>query len=90
MKRSRSFVAGLLISLAGSACKDEVVQPLPPPDQDLYVFANGCFSVAASASSGGSPRWLAPTQTRLEYAATATEPTNGSRFFMKASDLGTY
>lgn len=90
MKRSRSFVAGLLISLAGSGCKDEVVQPLPPPDQDLYVFANGCFSVAASASSEGSPRWLAPTQTRLEYAATATEPTNGSRFFMKASDLGTY
>jgi hypothetical protein len=57
----------------------------PGPELDVHRFANGCWSLA----DGNSLDWL--TRSGDAYAFTPdTIPEDAARFFMKASDLGTY
>ncbi|MCX4241989.1 amidohydrolase family protein [Paraliomyxa miuraensis] len=52
----------------------------PPAELDVHVFANGCYSIHAG------DEWLA----RASDEAFGFAGGGASRFFMKASDLGTY
>jgi len=60
------------------------------PEGGINDFANGCVTVASSLSDGGERRWLRATADGQGYGFEATSAEGGSRFFMKASDLGTY
>ncbi|PRQ05462.1 Membrane dipeptidase [Enhygromyxa salina] len=54
-----------------------------PPELDTYGFANGCFTVRSDDT------WLTASSSGDAYAFAASEDA-AARFFMKASDLGTY
>jgi microsomal dipeptidase-like Zn-dependent dipeptidase len=53
------------------------------PQLDTYGFANGCYSVRSADT------WLAPNVSGDGYEFSA-DANAAARFFMKASDLGTY
>lgn len=57
---------------------DETGEPVP---LDVGAFANGCWSVRSG------DEWLSRTASNEGYALA---PEGAARFFMKASDLGTY
>lgn len=54
-----------------------------PPQLDVDGFANGCFSISSDAG------WLA-TSGDDGFAFSAAGSSDAAKFFMKASDLGTY
>lgn len=56
-----------------------------PSGPDLYTFANGCFVL-----SDAKQRVLAKNAAGDGYAFAEGDAASASRFFMKASDLGTY
>ncbi|MBN4049490.1 hypothetical protein JYT86_00360 [bacterium AH-315-N03] len=79
-----------LLGLAGLSCTAPVERPPPPPSDGIYGFAGGCYAIDATDPGSTDTRWLVPSETgeAFEFAARTVE--SGSRFFMKASDLGTY
>ncbi|HVI02952.1 MAG TPA: hypothetical protein VM869_29845, partial [Enhygromyxa sp.] len=54
-----------------------------PPELDTFGFANGCYTVRSGDT------WLRPTSNGAAFEFGA-EQAGAARFFMKASDLGTY
>jgi microsomal dipeptidase-like Zn-dependent dipeptidase len=54
-----------------------------PPELDTFGFVNGCYSVRSGDT------WLAATASGENYEFSSDQAA-ASRFFMKASDLGTY
>lgn len=80
-----------LVALVSAGCADEVPFVLgdPPVDEGVYGYANGCYTVQGfdgvnepsylTVGAGGDV--LAFSTRRVEAA---------SRFFLRASDLGTY
>lgn len=54
-----------------------------PPELDTFAFANGCYSVRSG------DMWLAASMSGDAFEFVA-DPNAAARFFMKASDLGTY
>jgi microsomal dipeptidase-like Zn-dependent dipeptidase len=54
-----------------------------PPELDTFGFVNGCYSVRSGDS------WLAATASGQNFEFNADQGA-ASRFFMRASDLGTY
>lgn len=67
-----------------------VTRPAPPDNGGVYSFANGCFAVDGAEPSSADAAWLAPNTEGTGFAFTAPTVDSGSRFFLKASDLGTY
>ena len=89
----RHLVFALVLgSLAGcdASLEPPVVRPPPPPNDGIFAFANGCYSIDATAPGSSDTRWLEPTASGAGFAFTARDLESGSRFFLKASDLGTY
>lgn len=91
----RSLASGLVAAVAVvslfSACESsEVERPAPPDNDGVYSFANGCYAMDATAPDSNDTRWLAKTRTGRGFAFTAIDVDGGARFFLKASDLGTY
>jgi microsomal dipeptidase-like Zn-dependent dipeptidase len=54
-----------------------------PPELDTHGFANGCYTVRSG------DRWLTASTAGDAYSFSGDQG-NAARFFMKASDLGTY
>lgn len=61
--------------------------PQPGDDAELFAFANRCVAVGLTDPGGGPPFWLLADGTQYAVAADAR---SGSKFFLKASDLGTF
>lgn len=86
----------LLVTLACGCAAPEptpevpVERPPAPANDGIYAFANGCYALDATAPGSTDTRWLAPTADGSGFAFSAREDAAGSRFFLKASDLGTY
>ncbi len=73
-----------------SACEAPVERPPAPPHEGVYSFANGCYAMDATDPGSDDTRWLEASADGAGFAFTARELDRGARFFMKASDLGTY
>jgi microsomal dipeptidase-like Zn-dependent dipeptidase len=87
MTRSLRWFLALVLLLG---CETVVQRPPPPPNQGIHAFANGCYAMDATPPGSSNTRWLAPTDMGDAYEFAALELESGSRFYMKASDLGTY
>lgn len=77
-----------------AACGDdkpaEIDKP-PQPSAGIYGFAGGCYSLGAlTPGEDASPRFLAASESGERFAFDAESDAEAARFFMKASDLGTY
>ena len=85
---SLGFVVALVPLL--SACEGVVERPAPPPNEGVESFAGGCYVIDATDPGSDDTRWLAATPSGKAFAFTAREAESGARFYLKASDLGTY
>ena len=90
MKRPVVLLVLLCSSSLGLACEAPVDRPPPPANGGVHGFANGCYAMDATEPGSEDTRWLVATETGEGFAFTAREEASGARFFMKASDLGTY
>lgn len=90
MDRIVAWVALMLFVGLLSSCSGPVDRPPPPENDGIYAFANGCYAIDATDPGSDDTRWLEPSETGEEFVFTARELDSGSRFFLKASDLGTY
>src|SRR6185369_6690052 len=92
MKYARWLRGLSLVALISGGCDsagtDPVVLPPPPADEGVYGYANGCYAVQGF-DGVHQPTYLAVSG---EDAFAFAAPTAGaaSRFFLRASDLGTY
>jgi microsomal dipeptidase-like Zn-dependent dipeptidase len=80
----------VLAVLALGGCESEVERPAPPPNEGVESFAGGCYAMDATEPGSSDTRWLEAIPSGDGFAFTATEVESGARFYMKASDLGTY
>ena len=74
------------------ACGDnaaEVTRPDAPEHSGIYGFAHGCYTVDATRPRSSDTRWLEAVGTE-GFAFTARSASEGARFTMQPSDLGTY
>lgn len=71
-------------------CESPVERPPPPENEGIYSFANGCYAIDATEPGSSDTRWLEPTEAGDGFLFTARDMESASRFFFKASDLGTY
>ncbi|MCB9592777.1 MAG: membrane dipeptidase [Sandaracinaceae bacterium] len=90
MKQSIGSALLVLVPTLWLGCESPVERPPPPENDGVYSFADGCYAMDATEPGSTDTRWLEPTETGDGFAFTAREASAGSRFFMKASDLGTY
>ncbi|MFO0619190.1 MAG: hypothetical protein U0414_41760 [Polyangiaceae bacterium] len=88
MKLVHSAAAVTLLTLVGAGCGD-VVLPAPPPDQGVYGYANGCYTVQGFDGEN-DPSVLAPTTDLTGFQFSDEDPERAARFTLRASDLGTY
>ncbi|MBA2664511.1 MAG: hypothetical protein H0U74_19645 [Bradymonadaceae bacterium] len=70
-------------------------EPLPqrdpgPAHEGIYSFVNGCYRMDAAAPTSISAAYLVSAEGGSAFAFTGSDEATASRFFMKASDLGTY
>ncbi len=62
-----------------------------PRTEGIYCFANGCYAMDATIAPGSTnTRWLTASPEGDAFAFSAMEIEQGARFFLRASDLGTY
>lgn len=84
----------LLTLLAAMACNEtsesEPRRNAAPPHSGIYAFANGCYTLDAAAPGTFTAQFLTATDNGESFSFSATEPAEAARFFLKASDLGTY
>lgn len=87
-----SLLLLLVLGCDASAAPPEplVERPAPPPNDGIYSFADGCYAMDATSPGSTDTRWLAASPDGSGFAFTARDADAGSRFFLKASDLGTY
>jgi microsomal dipeptidase-like Zn-dependent dipeptidase len=86
----RSALAALALLLALGCGEPHVERPLPPANDGIYGFANGCFAMDATSPGSTNTRWLTPSAGGASFSFSATSMEGGSALFMRASDLGTY
>lgn len=85
----RRRLCALLASLALVAC-DSVERPPPPDNDGIYAFAQGCYALDATDPGSTDTRWLEVGEEETSFRFSARTADEGSRFFLKPSDLGTY
>lgn len=89
MKPGSSSLASVLAALVVLGCGWE--EPPPAPSSEgIHEVANGCYAVGATEPGSSDTRWLAATETGRSFGFSAGDFESGARFFLKASDLGTY
>ncbi|MFK7984495.1 MAG: hypothetical protein AB8I08_00560, partial [Sandaracinaceae bacterium] len=86
--RDSSLTALLAASLL--ACTSPVPRPPAPENEGIYGFANGCYTLDATAPGNEDTRWLEADETGEGFVFAARTEETGARFFLKPSDLGTY
>lgn len=75
---------------AGCGSTDaSVPRPDPPADEGIHGYANGCFAVEGFDGER-APTHIAATAGKDAFAFSEPSVDAASRFFMRASDLGTY
>jgi microsomal dipeptidase-like Zn-dependent dipeptidase len=84
----RRVALGLLLLVV--ACDPYVERPPPPEHGDIYSFANGCYTMDATAPGSTNTRWLAEYDEGERFSFCATSQEAAAHFTMRASDLGTY
>ncbi|HJL02537.1 MAG TPA: hypothetical protein RMH85_24870 [Polyangiaceae bacterium LLY-WYZ-15_(1-7)] len=79
------------MALAGLAGCESIVERPPPPESDgIHGFADGCYALDATRPGSRDTRWLVPTEDGAGFEFTARTLEEGSRFYLKAADLGAY
>jgi hypothetical protein len=87
---SCGVLAAAVSALAATSCESPIERPPAPENEGIYAFANGCYAVEGFDPGEDNARFLAPALGGHSFAFSAESADGGSRFFMKASDLGTY
>ncbi len=83
-------LAPAVLALVTAACSStESVAPAPTPHSSVFALAGGCFAVGVSSASESTTRWLRAEASGATFEL-ADEAASAARFFLKASDLGTY
>jgi len=77
-----------LVLLIG--CEPHVERPPSPEHGDIYSLANGCYAMDATAAGSSNTRWMIATEDGAGFRFTGLTLEEGSRFLLRASDLGTY
>ena len=93
MSLKHSIIALVCISLAAVGCSDDddVDRPAGPEYDDVYEFAGGCYTVDAAAPGSASAQFLAPSGDDGDAVGfRESDEESASRFYLKATDLGTY
>ncbi|MBW2461149.1 MAG: hypothetical protein JRH11_05850 [Deltaproteobacteria bacterium] len=85
-----NLLVALLIGGAVLGCTDAVERPPPPDNGGVHGFANGCYAVDATDPGSTNTRWLVASESGEAFTLSAQAASLGSRFFMKATDIGTY
>jgi microsomal dipeptidase-like Zn-dependent dipeptidase len=67
---------------------DPIVRPDPPADKGVYGYANGCFAV--EGFDGVHDATYLTVVGKDVFGFSEPKADAGSRFFLRASDLGTY
>ena len=78
------------VSASVLGCGTYVERPPAPVNEGIYSFAGGCFVMDATAAGSNDTRWLKANVAGDAYAFSATRIDEGTRFTVRASDLGTY
>lgn len=89
MDRPTSCAAVALLILA-AGCDTEPDRPPAPQNDGVYSFAGGCYAVEATAPDGSDPRFLVALEAEGGFGFSGQSPESAARFYLKASDLGTY
>lgn len=87
------FARLVLLAVALAACADDepfVARPPAPAHDGIYAFANGCYAMDATSPGSANTRWLVRSADGDTFSFAALALDDGARFFMRASDLGTY
>ena len=79
----------LLLALFPAGCGGEPARLDPPENGGIYSHANGCFAVEGF-DGDQEPTHLAATADKNGFAFSEPNGDAASRFFLRASDLGTY
>ena len=89
--RASSFALLAALALGCEPPVEPYVERPPAPAHDgIYGFANGCYAMDATAPGSTNTRWLAASAAGDTFAFSAMDVEVGARFFLRASDLGTY
>jgi microsomal dipeptidase-like Zn-dependent dipeptidase len=78
------------VLLLASGCEPHVERPAAPEHGDIYSLANGCYAIDATSIGSSNTRWMIPTEDGTGFRFTGVTVEEGTRFFLRASDLGTY
>ncbi len=89
MKHARWVRLLPLLSLLPAGCDGDIVRLDPPPDQGIHGYANGCFAVEGFDGEK-EPTHLVATASSDAFTFSEPGVDAASRFFLRASDLGTY
>jgi len=80
---------GVVLSLLG--CDVVYVErPPAPPNEGVYGFANGCFTMDATRPGEQNTRWLRRNGAGDRFQFSALDPTDGALLTLRPTDLGTY
>jgi microsomal dipeptidase-like Zn-dependent dipeptidase len=85
----------LILGLPGLACDEEPPgtppeRPLPPENDGIHGFANGCYVMDAAEPGDVSAWYLQANETGDAFRFAGEDEGAASRFLMRASDLATY
>ena len=87
-----ALCAALSSALGAPGCDSppHVERPPAPAHDGIHGFASGCYAMDATEPESTNTRWLAPSPEGDRFAFSALDAESGSRFVLRASDLGTY
>ena len=89
MSESQRHLVFVTIAVAlASACDSPVIRPQAPEHEGIHSFAGGCVAVDITRPGSDDTRWLTATEEGYAFEARTLEA--GTRFRMRASDLGHY
>jgi hypothetical protein len=83
------FFFALVFGGCESVGTSPLVLPAPPADDGIYGYANGCYAVQGF-DGAHQPTYLTAGASKDAFAFSAPQSDAASRFFLRASDLGTY
>ena len=75
---------------AGCETPIHVERPEAPAHAGIHSFASGCYAMDATPPGSTNTRWMVASGDGAGFAFAALTLEEGTRFRMRASDLGTY